>query len=168
MTERAASVSGSFLNWTQIEDCPMNIRYLFALSVLFLATPAVSDDVVTFVWDPGCNHTMTTNHFMLAKGMDANVYIDLSECTDQQIGSLLFFGYNTTKTRSRQLSAKDKIQLSMSAVYESGNFSTPKTSSTGSMLVDVADLRAKGCHLTVKNNGRKELKIRLRAQLIAP
>ena len=146
----------------------MKIRYLFALPILFLATPALSDDMVSFVWDPGCNHTMTTNHFMLAPGMGANVYVDLSECTDEQIGSLLFFGYKTTKTRSRQLSAKDKVQLSMSAVYESGNLSTAKISSTGSMLVDVASLRANGCHLTVKNNGRKELKLRLRSQLIAP
>jgi hypothetical protein len=111
---------------------------------------------------------MTTNHFMLAPGMDAKVYIDLSECSDAQIGSLLFFGYKTTKTRSRQLSAKDRVQLSMTAVYESGNFSTPETSAAGAMLVDVASLRAKGCHLMVRNKSRKELKLRLRAQLIAP
>ena len=146
----------------------MKIRFLIALSALLLATPAVSDDVVTYVWDPGCNHTMTTNHFMLAPGTGAKVYIDLSECSDEQIGSLLFFGYKTTKTRSRQLSAKDKVHLSMTAVYESGNFSTPETSVTGAMLVDVASLRAKGCHLAVRNNNRKELKLRLRAQLIAP
>ena len=100
--------------------------------------------------------------------MDAKVYIDLSECSDEQIGSLLFFGYNTTKTRSRQLSAKDKVQLTMIPVYESGNFSTTVNSATGSMLVDVASLRAKGCHLLVTNKNRKELKLRLRAQLIAP
>lgn len=146
----------------------MNIRYLVALCILFIATPAVSDDVVTYVWDPGCNHTMTTNHFMLAPGQDANVYVDLSECSDEQIGSLLFFGYNTTKTRSRQLSAKDRVHLSMTPVFESGNFSTPENSATGAMLVDVASLRAKGCHLKVTNKNRKELKLRLRAQLIAP
>lgn len=146
----------------------MRIRYFLALFALFLVTPAVSDEVVTYLWDPGCNHTMTTNHFMLAPGEDAKVYIDLSKCSDAQIGSLLFFGYKTTKTRSRQLSAKDKVHLSMQAVYESGNFSTAENSATGSMLVDVASLQAKGCHLYVTNKNRKELKLRLRAQLIAP
>ena len=147
----------------------MNIRYVFALSFLaFASAPAVADDIVTYVWEDGCNHTMTTNHFMLAPGSEAKVEIDRSKCTDAQIGSLLFFGYNTTKTHSRQLSAKDKVQLSMSAVYDSGSFSPPETSVTGAMLVDVASFRAKGCHLKVKNNNRKELKLRLRSQLIAP
>jgi hypothetical protein len=168
ISEHAASVSGSFLNWTQFEDGPMNIRYLVALCILFIATPAVSEDVVTYVWDPGCNHTMTTNHFMLAPGQDVKVYIDLSECSDEQIGSMLFFGYNTTKTRSRQLSAKDKVYLSMTGVYETGNFSATEHSASGSLLVDMASMRAKGCHLMVSNMNRKELKIRLRAQLIAP
>ena len=105
---------------------------------------------------------------MLAPGQDARVYIDLSECSDEQIGSLLFFGYSTTKTKSRQLSAKDKVYLSMTGVYETGSFSTSEHSAAGSMLVDIASLRAKGCHLMATNMGRKELKIRLRAQLIAP
>ena len=148
----------------------MKTRFLDALTFLIVASaPAVAQDVLTYVWDPGCNRTMTTNHFILAPGQEAEIYLDFSECTDKQIGSLLFFGYHTTKNRSRQLSAKDKVQLYMSAVYESGNLTPPKRSDTGSMLVDVASISAKGCKLMAKNVSRnKEIKIRLRAQLIAP
>ena len=65
-------------------------------------SPAASQDVVTYVWDAGCNHTMTTNHFVLPAQGTAEVYVDLSKCSDEQLGSLLFFGYKTTKDRSRR------------------------------------------------------------------
>ena len=147
----------------------MKIRYLFALSFLaFTATPAVAEDVVTYVWDGGCNHTMTTNHFMLAPGQEVQVEIDLSKCSDEQLGSLLFFGYVTTKTRSRQLTKKNRVELSMSPVLLSGNLGEKQRSDSGSMLVDVATVKASGCRMWAKNNSRKEMKIRLRGQLIAP
>ena len=148
----------------------MNIRCLITLSFLvFAISPAASQDVVTYVWDAGCNHTMTTNHFVLPAQGTAEVYVDLSKCSDEQLGSLLFFGYKTTKNRSRQLTSKDKIALYMTAVYLSGNLSTPEQSDSGSLLVDVASAKAQGCRLMVKNKSRnKEIKIRLRSQLVQP
>lgn len=148
----------------------MNIRYVFALSFLaFASAPAVADGVVTYVWEDGCNHTMTTSHFMLAPGAEVIVDIDLSKCDEAQMDSLLFFAYKTTKTRSRQLTAKDRVQLSMYAADASGDaVSETATSSSGSLLVDVATVRADGCVMTVKNNSRKEMKLRLRSQLVAP
>ena len=145
----------------------MKIRYLIALSLLVVSAPAVSQDVITYLWDPGCNHTMTTNHFMLAPGQEVEVEVDLSKCSEAQIGSLLFFGYVTTKTRSRQLRAKDRVQLSMSPVFLSGNLGVAEHSNSGSLLVDVADVVAKGCRMKAKNNSRKVMKIRLRGQLIS-
>ena len=144
----------------------MKIRYFFALSGVFFAAPAVADDMVTYTWDPGCNHTMTTNHFMLAPGQEVEIYVDLSQCTDEQIGSLLLFGLHTTRNRSRQLTSKSKIRLMMSAVYASGNLGPQEHSDTGSLLVDVASVQAQGCNLRAKNMGRKEMKLRIRSQLI--
>jgi len=148
----------------------MKIRSIFALTILvFASAPAVADDVGTYVWEDGCNHTMTTTHFMLAPGAEVTVDIDLSKCDDAQMDSLLFFAYVTGKKRSRQLTSKDRVRLSMYGVDAVGKAVTETaTSSNGSLLVDVATVRADGCVMTVKNNNRKELKLRLRSQLVAP
>lgn len=148
----------------------MKIRLLAVLSFLFVAsTPAIAQDVNTYVWDPGCNHYMKTDIFVLPAGQEVSVYVDLSQCTDEQLGSLLFFGDRPTNNRNRQFSKKDKILLTMRAEYESGNLSQPMQSDTGSMLADVGGIRARGCHLTAKNmNRNKDLTIRLRSYLIDP
>lgn len=149
----------------------MKIRYLFALTFLaFASAPAVADDVVTFVWEDGCNHTMTTNHFMLAPGEEATVEIDLSGCDQAGVDfdDLLVFAYRTSKNRSRQLTAKDRVELSMYGTDALGVASTSTaTSKSGSLLVEIDTLQAVGCVMTIKNTGRKEMKLRLRSQLIA-
>jgi len=78
----------------------------------------------------------------------------------------LLFGLHTTRNRSRQLTPKSKIRLMMGAVYASGNLGPQEHSDTGSLLVDVASVRAQGCNLRAKNMGRKEMKLRIRSQLI--
>jgi hypothetical protein len=85
------------------------------LPLLFLMQPAGAADMLVQTWDPdmGCEHTMTTNHFELAPGEKVELDIDLSGCTADQMGMMLYFGYHTTKTRSRPLSSKDKIRLTL-------------------------------------------------------
>lgn len=146
----------------------MNARYLLALACLFAAN-AQADEAQTMIWDPGCNHTMTTNHFTLAPNeATQRIYIDLSGCTDEQVGSLLFFGYHTTKTRSRGLTTKNKVRLEMSALNSEGIVLANVGSNTGSILVDVNETGTRGCWLVARNIGRKEITIRLRSQLVAP
>jgi hypothetical protein len=147
----------------------MKIRYLVALACL-MATGARAEDMVVYRWDDVCNHTMTTNHFVLAAGQSsAKIYVDLSGCTDEQMGSLLFFGYHTTKNRSRQLSSKDKVNLYMSALDRYGNIAQQLDSASGAILADINGSSSSGCWLVAKNNSRnKEIKIRLRSQLISP
>jgi len=147
----------------------MNIRYLVALSCL-MVTSAQAEDMAVYRWDDVCNHTMSTNHFVLAPGQSSTrIYIDLSGCTADQIGSLVFFGYHTTKNRSRQLSSKDKVSLYMTALDRYGNVAEDMNSASGAILADLNGSSSPGCWLVAKNNSRnKEIKIRLRSQLIAP
>lgn len=148
----------------------MKTRYLFALLPLVgMHAHAAPEDMTVTVWDPGCNHTLTTNHFVLPAGQSTmEIYVDLSACTDEQLGSLLFFGYHTTKNRSRQLSSKDKVSLQMLALDQYGNIAENLSSRTGSILTELAP-RARGIRLIARNDDRnKEIKIRLRSQLIAP
>ena len=147
----------------------MKIRYLLSLACLIaMGAQAAPEDMVTYVWDVDCNHTMTTNHFMLPPSMSTTeIKINFVGCTEEQMGSLVFFGYHTTKTRSRQLSSKDKISLYMTALDRYGNKVQNMSSSSGALLGEITDNESIGCLLVAKNNGRKEKKIRLRAQLIA-
>jgi hypothetical protein len=43
-------------------------------------------------WDPGCEHTMNTNHFDLAPGQSVEVPLDLSLCDPTQLDDLLYWG----------------------------------------------------------------------------
>jgi hypothetical protein len=130
------------------------------LPLLFLIQPAGAADMLVQTWDPdtGCEHTMTTNHFELAPGEKVELDIDLSGCTADQMGMMLYFGYHTTKTRSRPLSSKDKIRLTLVDDQTGEEF----VSDSGSVLIDVA--QPGRCKLYAENaNRNKTLKIRLRS-----
>ena len=131
-----------------------------ALPLLFLLQSAGAADMLVQTWDPdmGCEHTMTTNHFELAPGERVELDLDLTGCTADQMGMLLYFGYHTTKTRSRPLSAKNKIRLTLVDEQTREEF----VSDSGSVLVDAA--RPGRCKLYAENMNRtKTLKIRLRS-----
>ncbi|MDH3647267.1 MAG: hypothetical protein OER80_10870 [Gammaproteobacteria bacterium] len=147
----------------------MKIRHLVALCYLFGAT-AQAEEMDVYVWDPGCNHTTATNWFTVpASEGTQSILVDLSGCTEEQIGRLLFFGNYATKTSGRQLSSKHKVRLHLSALDSFGNVITQMTSDSGSILADVAHLNSPACLLVAENmNRKKDVKIRLRAQLIAP
>ena len=109
-------------------------------------------------WDPGCEHTMTTNHFDLAPGQSVEIPLDLSLCYPEQLGSLLFWGYSTAKTHSRPLSQRNNIRLT---VTDEGAGET-MGSNDGSVLVEAGNttytLRAENM------NHNQTLTIRLRSQ----
>lgn len=147
----------------------MKLRYLIALFCLFV-TSAQAEEMAVYVWDVGCNHTTATNWFTLPAGESSlQIDVDLSGCTEEQIGSLVFFGNYATKTSGRQLSARHKVRLYMAAVDQFGAVTAQTSSDSGSVLVDVASLAADRCLLVAENmNRNKAVTIRLRAQLLAP
>ena len=148
----------------------MKSRYLFVLvPFLLVQANAAPEEMAVSVWDPGCNHTMTTNHFVLAPGESTlEIYVDLSECTDEQVGSILFFGYVTTKNRSRQISSKNNVSFYATTLNRYGSVAERLNSDTGGLLAKL-DKQSRGVTLVARNNSRnKEIKIRLRSQLLAP
>ena len=94
----------------------MKLRLLIVFLFVFgIVTPvmAAPEDMEVSTWDTSnCEHTMTTNHFELAPGQSVEIILDLTGCGEPHEG-MLFFGYNTTKNSSRQLTARDKIRLTI-------------------------------------------------------
>jgi hypothetical protein len=82
--------------------------------LLGLGTPERASAVDAFVTNygyPGCEHSISTNHFYIAPGEVFEFWVDLSQCTPSDLGGVLFFGYKTTKNQSRQLEIRDGIAL---------------------------------------------------------
>ncbi len=147
----------------------MKLKYTIVLLALFPLS-AFADDMTATVWDPGCNHTMATNWFTLGPQEETKrIYVDLSGCTKEQLGSLLFFGNYATKTRGRLLEQRHKVQLSIAALDVHGNIASESASDSGSLLSEISASGSAGCWLVAKNlNRNKAVTIRLRSQLIAP
>ena len=156
----------------------MKIRSLFLLCCLFATSAQAQEPLepVVYRWDSVCNHTTSTEYFVLPAYSRAKIEVDFSGCDESQLGSLLFFGNYATKTSSRQLSSKHKVRLHLTGLYSSKNVAEPTISSdSGSILADVAQITAGDALnsprfvLVAENmNRKKDIKIRLRAQLIAP
>ncbi len=135
-------------------------RILFLLPLLWLAGPpsATAEGMAVFTWDPGCNHTMTTNHFELKPGEKVRVELDLTGCDEKSLGGLLFFGYRTTKNSSRQLTRRDKVRLTMVDSFTGARSETEQ----GYLLSEV--FNPTRCELYAENTDpRKAIIIRLRA-----
>jgi hypothetical protein len=147
----------------------MKLRFIIPLIVLF-AGGANAEEMSVYVWDPGCNHTVSTNWFDVPAGQQTvEIHVDLSGCSKEQVGSLLFFGNYAGKTSGRQLSSKHKVRLHLHALDGYGNKMSPMVSDTGSILADVAHLDSQTCVLVAENlNRKKDVTIRLRSQLISP
>lgn len=157
---------GSFLDVSIYQGrYPMNYRLLLVLPVLIgfasLAS-AAPEDMTVSTWDPGCEHTMTTNHFELAPGESVKIDLDMLGCSiyaDSPKG-LLYFGYYTTKTSSRPLTQRNNVRLTL--VDGNGH---ETVSDSGSIYAEVAAPEA--CELWAENmNHRKTVKIRLRSSLL--
>lgn len=78
-----------------------------------LATPSIAGGSYMTVqtWDPGCEHTMETNNFELAAGASVEIEIDLSGCTAEQLGGLLFYGYAPRNSGSDGLAKRHNVRL---------------------------------------------------------
>ena len=154
----------------------MKLKVLIALSMLFAASAQAQEPLEPHVyrWNDVCNHTTATEYFVLPPQGSATIEVDLTGCTPEQIGSLLFFGNYSAKTSSRQLSSKHKVRLHLTAHYSSKNVAAQMTSDSGWILADVADIAARDVLnspryvLVAENmNRNKDIRIRLRAQLIS-
>ena len=155
----------------------MKLKVLIALSMLFAASAQAQEPLepVVYRWDDVCNHTTATEYFVLPPQSRAMIEVDYSGCDGSQMGSLLFFGNFATKTSSRQLSSRHKVRLHLTGLYSSKNVAEPTISSdSGSILVDVANIAARDALnspryvLVAENmNRNKDIRIRLRAQLIS-
>ena len=147
------------------------LRLLLVLLFAFgIVTHAMADpeDMVVSTWDPGCEHTMTTNHFELAPGQSVEIPLDLTECVDTREG-MLFFGYHTTKNSSDQLTARDKIRLTV--VGDGDGREMPQEWSSDSGYLYIASTKEEATPtafiIYAENmNRKKTLKIRLRASVI--
>ena len=129
---------------------------------------ASASDMTVSTWDAGCNHTMTTNHFVLEAGETTNpIYLDFKSCPQSAVGSLLYFGYNSSfKNRSPQLSAKDKIEFNLYCNDLNGTTVVEDSSISGSGLTELF-YPIDGCYLTATNTqNKKSIRLRLRSQLI--
>ena len=131
-----------------------------ALFLAAIAAPAMAGaaDMEVSTWDsPSCEHTMTTNHFTLAPGESASVVLSHGGC--EKHDGTLFFGYKTQKTRSRQLTSRDNVRL------------TVKDADTGATLSSDSGMlfmpgETSSCTLHAQNMSRtKSIHIRLRASI---
>lgn len=121
---------------------------------------AAPEDMEVTVWDIGCAHTMTTNHFELAPGESVEIPLDLTYCVSTPEG-VLFFGYNTTDTKSLQLTRRNKINIT---VYDRD--SGQQWSSDNGYLYIVGSEPVVYVMYVENMNQKKTLKIRLRASAI--
>lgn len=87
------------------------LALLIAPSVAREAAAAASDGQVLRYGYPGCDHTVTTNHFVLEPGETFQFTLDFSACTDTYLGGMLYYGYETKRTWSRPLEIKDGVEL---------------------------------------------------------
>ena len=143
----------------------MKFRYLVVLGCLIF-TSAQADEMLVYRWDDVCNYSTSTSWFTLAPQQSATIEVNLDGCTEEQIGSLLFFGNYAAKNSGKQLSSRHKVRLHLQALYSSRNIADQMTSDSGSILADVAHLDAPICLLTAENmNRNKTITIRLRAHL---
>ena len=130
----------------------MKSRLLVAL-VLGLGITAVvvaaPQDMEVYTWDPpDCEHTMTTNHFELGPGQTVEFPLDLTACKASHSG-ILFFGYHTTRNRSRQFTSQDNIRLTV-VDRETGD---EWSSDSGFLKVDSSSTNV--CMMRAENMNRK-------------
>ena len=137
------------------------ILLALGLAALIVAQPGVAADGMTVqTWDPAldCEHTMTTNHFDLAPGDSVEIDVDLSACSTDKLGGLLYFGYQTTKTWSRTLTSRDGVRLTL--VNEQTGAEV--VSDSGALYVELSNPTR--VRLFAQNMSRtKSIKVRLRS-----
>ncbi len=114
---------------------------------------------------PGCDYTAQTNHFDLGPGQSVQLVLDLSQCSEDYLGGLLYFGYRSTKNSSRPLTRKDGVLLE---IMEFGTLQAidpsdyEGTSDMGFVYIEL-DHSSLFVLSAVNTNRRKTVRLRLRA-----
>lgn len=134
---------------------------LLLAGLAMAAAPASAGDtgIRVSTWDVGCEHTMTTNHFELAPGDAVEIQLDFASCTPDKLGTLLVFGYRTSRNSSELLTQQDNVRFT---VVDPAT-GVELTSDSGSLL---SQLGAPGQRVVFAQNmnRKKNLTLRLRAQ----
>jgi hypothetical protein len=107
-------------------------------------------------WDPGCEHTMETNHFDLAPGTAVEIEIDLAGCTEQQRGMLLFYGYVPKRNSSEGLNQRHGVRLEVTDISTGQVISSDE----GHVLA-AADSSGRYRLVAENTNARKPITLRL-------
>jgi hypothetical protein len=93
----------------------MKSRSIACLAAMLLLGPGTASAADSYMqvqsWDPGCEHTVETNNFVLGPGTSVEIQVDLTGCTAAQLGGFLFYGYAPTKTSSDGLSKRHNVRL---------------------------------------------------------
>jgi hypothetical protein len=89
------------------------LRTTLAVAVTLLAAQVQAGDSYMQVqsWDPGCEHTVETNNFVLGPSASIEIHVDLTGCSAEQLGGFLFYGYAPTKTSAGGLTKRDNVRL---------------------------------------------------------
>ena len=139
----------------------MKSKLVLTAIVVFLAgitAPALAGagDMEIYTWDtPTCEHTMTTNHFVLEPGETAAITLQQGTCDARE--GVLFFGYKTSQKSSRPLTDRDNVRLTVVDTATEAEFS----SDSGSLFMGG---ESASCVLYAQNTSRnKAIKVRLRA-----
>ncbi len=129
------------------------------LGAITLPALAGAADMEVSTWDsPSCEHTMMTNNFILAPGESVAVVLSQGNCEKHE--GTLFFGYKTQKKRSRQLTSRDNIRLTVVDAETGAELS----SDDGSLFMAG---ETSSCTLYAENMSRmKSINIRLRASIL--
>lgn len=118
---------------------------------------AAVDMTVSISGAVGCDVSMTTNHFTLAAGAQSQA-IALTFETCPPSDSVVFFGYETERARSRQAGFQSS-DVVMTAFNEDTGI--PVIDTTGWLTLEgTAPTRVT---FFVRNQGRKDMTVRLRS-----
>ena len=142
----------------------MKIYSLLGVLLLAAIAPtafASAEDMQVYAFgDPGCEYMMSTNIFELDPGESVVIDLDVSQCTPQQLGSFLYYGYHIKgKNKSVPLTANDDVLLTCTNMRSLEEMST----NGGPMLMELQAPTV--LTLYAENLNRKRMKVRLRTNL---
>ena len=127
-------------------------------------TPSRRFRCIALLWEV-TDYTAQTNHFDLGPGQSVQLVLDLSQCSEDYLGGLLYFGYRSTKNSSRPLTRQDGVLLE---IMEFGTLQAldpsdyEGTSDMGFVYIEL-DHSSLFVLSAVNTNRRKTIRLRLRA-----
>jgi hypothetical protein len=135
------------------------------VSCLLFAIPSTAlagaEDMQVYAFgEPGCEYMMSTNVFELGPGESVMIELDVSECTPQQLGTFLYYGYSIKgKKKSVPLTSDDNVRLTCTDTTSLDETIT----GGGPILMELESPTV--FTLSAKNMRRRGMKVRLRSNL---